>query len=103
MSEGTANLYTVFVMGMSVAWIVLEVVRRLPFDDYVKVVLLVILPLPLFGIGLVAVFLGPASFREAAAEQSSPASILKTFMSGAFWAVVILGLLHTFLFMREEE
>jgi hypothetical protein len=103
MSEGIVNLYTVFFLGMSVSLIVLEVVRLLPFDNYFKIILLVVLPLPVFCMALVLMFYGPASFRESAVAQYSPASLVKSFMSGAFWSVVLLGLLHAFLVMREEE
>ena len=103
MSEGVNNLYTSFVLGMSVTWLAIEIVRRMPLDDYFKVFLMVVLPLPAVLMGLVMMNYGPESFRESAVAQTAPKELVKSFFTGAFVIIVALGLFQTYLTMRDEE
>lgn len=103
MHDGMVNLYTAFILGISASWIVLEAVRLMPFDDYFKLILLVVLPIPPILMGLVIMTYGPSSFVEAAIEQNAPGILFKSFLKGTFWGLVMLGVIHTFLVMREEK
>lgn len=75
----------------------------LPFDDYFKNIMRIVLPIPPILMALVMIYYGPAAYQEAAIAQCKPGAVLKSFFSGAFGGLVLIGLINVWKCMREKE
>lgn len=103
MTENAIKVYTAFVLGISSTLGVLEIVRILPFEEYFKTILRVIMPIPPILIALVMVNYGPDSYRESAVAQCSPAEMFRVFLGGAFSGLLFLGVINVFRMLRDDE
>lgn len=97
------NLLLAFILGMSCTWGFLEFIRVLPFEEYFKTILRIVVPIPPVLIALVMLTQGAESTSAALTAQYSLTQILKTFIGGAFSGILVLGAIGVLRNMAEEE
>lgn len=93
MTAHLAKLITAFALGTGATAGLVQIIKFLPLDDYVKDILCVVVPIPSVAIVLVLLYYGPQPISSPALEPNASGAMVRMFFVGALAGLSSAGII----------
>ena len=103
MNVHLAKLVTAFALGIGATAGIVQMVKAMPLEKYMKNILCVVLPIPSIAVVLVLLYYGPESISSPGMEPVTPGSMVRMFLFGALAGLSSTGIISTMRLARAKR